>query len=132
MMHIKYKIDKSTLHGVGIFTEQDIKKGDLIFTASPVLDVNITQEQFDSLQESEQKEIKHWGFFDEPSQKWHVDFDRIHFINHSYDANTTQDFSISEAHLTAVRGIQAGEELTQNYLEFESPEDLAKRGIPAQ
>src|SRR5690349_16007782 len=73
MIHIKYKIDKSAIHGVGFFTLQDLKKGDLIFTASPGLDVNITQEQFDALNESEQREVRYWGFFDQPTKKWHVD-----------------------------------------------------------
>ena len=44
MIHIKYKLDKSTLHGIVIFTDQDIKKGEVIFTSSPILDVNITNE----------------------------------------------------------------------------------------
>ncbi len=132
MIHIKYKLDKSGVHGIGIFADQDIKKGELIFTASSVLDVNITQEQFDSLAEQEQAQVRYWGFFDQPTQKWHVDFDHIHFINHSYTPNTTQELSHPEAYITASRDIQAGEELTQNYLEFETPEDLKRRGIPAQ
>ena len=131
-MHIKYKLDRSALHGLGIFADQDVKKGELIFTASPVLDVNITQEQFDALTEAEQTQIRYWGFFDQPTQKWHVDFDHIHFINHSYDPSTTQDLTHPEAYITAARDIKAGEELTQNYLEFETPEDLKRRGIPAQ
>jgi uncharacterized protein len=129
MIHIKYKLDKSSVHGIGIFADQDVSKGEIIFTASPILDVNITQEQFDSLKEAEQREIRYWGFFDEPTQKWHVDFDHIHFINHSHTANTTQDFSHPEAYLVAARDIKAGEELTQNYLEFETPGDLERRGI---
>lgn len=132
MIHIKYRLDKSTVHGIGIYADQDIKKGEIIFTASPILDVDITQEQFNSLNEAEQKEVRYWGFFDVPSQKWHVDFDHIHFINHSYTPNTTQDFSHPEAYIVAARDILAGEELTQNYLEFETPEDLKRRGIPAQ
>lgn len=130
MIHIKYKLDKSGVHGVGFFAMQDLKKGDLIFTASPGLDVNITQEQFDALDEAEQKEVRYWGFFDQPTKKWHVDFDHIHFINHSYDPNTTQDLSHPEAYLVAARDVKSGEELTQNYLEFETPEDLKRRGIP--
>ncbi len=96
------------------------------------MDVNITQEQFDSLAEAEQAQVRYWGFFDQPTQKWHVDFDHIHFINHSYDPSTTQDLTHPEAYITATRDIRAGEELTQNYLEFETPEDLKRRGIPAQ
>ena len=129
MIHIDYKLDKSNKHGVGLFAEQDIKKGEVIYTASPLLDLNITQEQFDSLKEKEKQEVLWWGFFDESSQKRHVDFDVSKFINHSYDATVTQDGSHETAYLVATRDVSVGEELTQNYLEFESKEDLERRGI---
>ena len=129
MIHFEYKLDVSEKHGVGLFAGQDISKGELVYTASPLLDTNITQEQFDSLSEREQKECKWWGFFDEPSQMWHVDFDVSKFMNHSYEANVTQDKNCDEAYLIALRDIKTGEEITQNYLEFESKEDLKRRGI---
>lgn len=132
MIHISYKLKASDLHGVGLFADEDIKKGQLIYTASPLLDLNITQEQFDSLEQKEKDEILWWGFFDQPSQMWHVDFDVSKFINHSYSATVTQDENHDEAYLVATRDIAAGEELTQNYLEFETGEDLARRGIAAE
>lgn len=130
MIHIKYKLDTSPRHGIGLFSDQDISNGELIYTPSPFLDVNLTQEQFDSLDEKEKQEMRWWGFFDEPSQKWHVDFDVTHFINHSYDGTVTQDPEHTDAYLVATRDIKKGEELTQNYLEFETKEDLERRGIP--
>lgn len=132
MIHIKYKLETSPFHGIGLFAAEDIPKGKIIYTPSPLLDVNLTQEQFDSLDAKEKEEVRWWGFFDEPSQKWHVDFDVSHFINHSYDATVTQDPGHTDAYLVAVRDIKSGEELTQNYLEFESKEDLKRRGIPAK
>ncbi len=129
MIHIKYKLKTSDLHGIGLFTDQPIKQNDLIYTASPLLDLNITQEQFDSLNQKEKDEILWWGFFDQPSQMWHVDFDVSKFINHSLHATVTQDNSRDEAYLIAVRDISSGEELTQNYLEFETAEELERRGI---
>lgn len=129
MIHIKYTLDKSDKHGIGLFAAEDIQKGQVIYTASPLLDMNIAQEEFDSLDEKEKQEILWWGFFDEPSQKWHVDFDVSKFTNHSYEATLTQDTEHDEAYLVATRDIKAGEELTQNYLEFESEEDLKRRGI---
>lgn len=129
MIHIKYKLKTSNLHGIGLFTDQEIQKGQLIYTASPLLDVDITQKQFDSLNEKEKAEIKWWGFFDEASDKWHVDFDVSKFINHSYNPTVTQDPDHQEAYLVATRNLAKGEELTQNYLEFESEEDLKQRGI---
>lgn len=128
-MHIKYKLDTSDKHGIGLFADQDIQKGEVIYTASPLLDVDITQQQFDSLHEKEKQEILWWGFFDESSQKWHVDFDVSKFINHSEEGTVTQDKNHQEAYLVTTRDVKSGEELTQNYLEFESEEDLKKRGI---
>jgi SET domain-containing protein len=129
MIHIKYKLKASELHGIGLFSDQHISKEDLIYTASPILDLNITQEQFDSLEQGEKDEILWWGFFDQPSQMWHVDFDVSKFVNHSTDGTITQNSSHDDAYLIATRDITPGEELTQNYLEFESQEDLKRRDI---
>ena len=132
MIHVAYTLKASGLHGIGLFVNEDIKKGQLIYTASPLLDLNITQEQFDNLEQKEKDEILWWGFFDQPSQMWHVDFDVSKFINHSLDATVTQDRNHDEAYLIATRDISTGEELTQNYLEFETQEDLQRRGIHDQ
>lgn len=132
MIHVKYKLNTSTYHGIGLFADQEIKKGELVYTPSPLLDVNLTQEASDSLDEKEREEMRYWGYFDEPSQRWHVDFDVSHFINHAYDATITQDPGHASAYLIATRDISVGEELTQNYLEFETEEDLKRRGIPTQ
>ena len=129
MIHINYKLQASDLHGIGLFAGEEIKKGQLIYTASPLLDLNITQEKFNGLDQKEKDEILWWGFFDEPSQMWHVDFDVSKFINHSFTATATQDEDHDEAYLVAARDIEPGEELTQNYLEFETNEDLKRRGI---
>ncbi len=129
MLHITYKLDRSSKHGIGLFAGEDLVKGQLIYTPSPLLDVNITQEQFDSLDEKEKREILWWGFLDKQSGQWHVDFDVSHFINHAYDGTVTQDPSHTDVYLVAARDIKAGDELTQNYLEFETEDDLHKRGI---
>jgi len=129
MIHIKYKLNKSNLHGIGLFTDEDIKRGQLIYSASPLLDVNITREQFNSLDEKEKNELRWWGFWDEANNVWHSDFDVSRFINHSFNATLTQNPKHKDTYLIATRDISAGEELTQNYLEFESEKDLNKRGI---
>ena len=131
-MHIRYRLDISPLHGVGLFTTQLLKKGQLVYTASPLLDLNISQAAFDSLCPSEQQEIRWWGFWNKSEQVWHVDFDVSKFMNHSYQATVTQDPNHVDAYLIAARDVEAGEEMTQNYLEFESEEDLKARGIMAR
>ncbi|MGE5392658.1 MAG: SET domain-containing protein [Candidatus Saccharibacteria bacterium] len=129
MIHIKYKLDRSELHGIGLFADEPLPKGALIYTESPVLDVNITGKQFEALSDKEQREIRWWGFKVPGEDLWHVDFDVSRFINHSYAPTVTQDKDHKEAYLIATRDLEPGEELTQNYLEFESAEDLKQRGI---
>lgn len=129
MIHIKYKLDKSPLHGIGLFTNEDLIKGQIVYTASPLLDANLTQEQFDNLDEKEKQEIKYWGFWDNQNQVWHVDFDNSKFINHSFVPTLTQVSDHPEAYLITTRDVSKNEELTQNYLEFETLEDLKSRGI---
>ena len=129
MLHIKYKLKESSLHGIGLFADEKIEKGLVVYTASPLLDVNITRAQFASLEENEKKEVGYWGFWNEPNNVWHVDFDVSKFINHSFQPTITQDSNHQDAYLVATRDIEPGDELTQNYLEFETKEDLQKRGI---
>jgi len=129
MIHIKYKLGKSKLHGIGLFTDENLKKGQIVYTASPLLDVDISKKQFDSLDRKEQREIKYWGFWDELNNVWHVDFDNSKFINHSYEPTLTQDSKHKDAYLVTTKKVKKGEKLTKNYLEFETEEDLKERGI---
>ena len=129
MILIDYEIKSSQVHGGGMFTKQDITKGDLIAKASPLLDVDITVDVFDKLEEKEKEEMLYWGFYDEPRGLYHCDFDNTKFINHSKEGNVTQDETYQDMYLIAKKNISKGEELTQNYLEFESEEDLLNRGI---
>jgi len=129
MIAIGHEVKASSIHGVGLFTKQDINQGVLIAKASPKLDLNISFDIFDSLDDKEKAKILYWGYFDARLGRYHVDFDDTRFINHSKDGNVTRDMAYSEMRLIAKRNIRAGEELTQNYLEFESKQEFLKRGI---
>ena len=129
MILIDYEIKSSKIHGAGMFTKQNIKRGELIAKASPALDVDIPSQIFEKLEQREKDEILYWGFFDAPRNVYHVDFDNTKFINHDKNGNITQDPNHLEMYLVAKRNIKKGEELLQNYLEFETPEEFAQRGI---
>jgi hypothetical protein len=117
MIHISYKILASKTHGIGLFADQGIKSGDLIYTPSPLLDVDLTPEQFQGLTVNEQREVMYYGYFNKYSGKYHVAFDAIRILNHGNAdvANVTQD---EEMVMTAKRDIQKGEELLQDYVEI--------------
>ena len=117
MIHISYKILASKTHGIGLFADQNNKGGDLIYTPSPLLDVDLTPEQFQGLTENEQREVMYYGYFNKYSGKYHVAFDAIRVLNHANTdvANVTQN---EEMIMTAKRDIQKGEELLQDYVEI--------------
>lgn len=122
MMHITYTILESDTHGVGVFVEENVPQGARIYTPSPLLDVDLTQEEFESLDQREQKEVQYYGYFHKPSVCWHVAYDAIRMMNHADGdhANTTQD---EDMVLVAKRDIQAGEELLQDYCELFDEDD---------
>lgn len=117
MIHIKYKIKESKNHGIGLFADQNIKTGDLIYTPSPLLDVDITETEFRSLSDKEQKEVMYYGYFNKKTCQWHVAFDMIRILNHGVGdgPNVTQD---EDMIMTAKMDIAKGEELLQDYDEI--------------
>jgi len=120
MIHIKYKLAPSSIHGIGVFAEQMISKGFCIVEASPSLDINLSIADFESLSLSEQKEIKHHGHFDKITEKWHVDFDMTRFASHSKHPNLKQLYNEKGYYIVALVDIPSGEELTINYFDFET------------
>lgn len=117
MIHINCKVTDSKIHGIGLFTNQDIKAGDLIYTPTKLLDVDITQAEFESLTPAEQHSVQYYGYWNKKTQKWHVAFDEIRVLNHGDDniANVTQD---EDMVMVAKRDIKSGEELFQDYIEI--------------
>lgn len=126
MIHIKYNIKSSDVHGIGLFTDQNIKSGDLIYTPSPLLDVDISIEEFNNLNDNEKREIQYYGYLNKKTNKWHVAFDAIRVLNNAEKdiANVIQD---EDMIMIAKRDIQSGEELLQDYLDFDTPEELKNR-----
>lgn len=120
MIHIKYKIKISKTHGVGLFADQKIKKGDLIYTPNPLLDVNLSHEEFNSLEKAEQDEVKYYGYFHHKTAKWHVAFEAIRFLNHSEESNVSQDENMI---MVALQDIEKGDELLQDYAEIYPTQD---------
>lgn len=120
MLHITYILKPSLLHGIGVFTEEDIPEDFCIAEASPLLDINITSEQFEELSISEKEEIKHHGHFDKVLDRWHVDFDMTRFANHSDIPNLKQKYNEKGYYIVALKNIKHGEELTINYSDFEN------------
>lgn len=93
---------KSSIHGIGIFTEQDIKKN-VVFYEVPM----------DLISNDPKERWAHIG-----KNRWVSDEKVLNYINHSCDSNSRLDIS-DLPKLIAQRDIKAGEEITVNYNETE-------------
>ena len=122
MFHIKTKLKISRLHGIGLFADENILKGQKVYTENPTLDLFLSDEELSKLPANEKAIIQHYGYFDRRKNKWHLSFDDIRFCNHSPDGNITLQNGVS----VAKKDIKAGEELTQDYSEFEKLGDKLK------
>jgi len=117
MFYIRTSLKESPLHGIGLFSGENIAPWTKIYAPNPELDLFISPEKFLTLSNSDQETIQHYGYLDSKSGGgWHLAFDDIRFCNHSSRWNIT----LKQGILYANRAIKAGEELTQNYEEFES------------
>ena len=137
MLIVKTKIRSSKLHGIGIFADQDIPKGTVVWEFNSSIDKIYTERDIKSLPPLSRQMIKHYGW---KSVEGNMVLcgDDARFFNHSVDANCSElnDVTIAE------RNIKRGEELTENYCQFDNawkdkhiiltPEEkelLAKRGL---
>ncbi len=123
MVLFDYRIDKSKINGLGVFTNEKIKKGFVVFKASLILDLELSKEQFDSLSYQEQKEFIHYGYLDKKSNTYKLNFDTaLRFLNYDKNGNIYQDENHCETYLIAKRDIEANEEITFDYLEVMNEE----------
>ena len=55
MLRIKTKLDKSQIAGIGVFTDEDIHEGQIIWSMNNLSVFRITSEDYKSLSEEEKK-----------------------------------------------------------------------------
>jgi hypothetical protein len=115
MLMVKAYLDKSWIHGIGVFADEFIPKGTLVWIMSD-LDMIIDKEHFNWLPETAQEFIRIHGDWDIELQKITMSFDNDKFMNHSFEPNIRYD---KTQKTYANRDIPKGEELTINYYEFD-------------
>jgi len=108
MLLVKSYLEKSSIHGFGIFASEFIPKGTKVWEFTPGLDREWTPEQFSELPQKAQEYILHYGWLDPVTNLHRFPFDHDRFINWSENANVggTSD------EIFALRDIERGEELT--------------------
>lgn len=121
MLLVRTIVKESSVHGLGLFADEPIRSGTRIWEFSPGLDLEITLQDFNALDPRERETILFYGFKSKKTNNYHLSFDDVRFINHDEEGNIVVDKSVDDVEypLVANRDIEPGEELLQDYFEFD-------------
>ena len=115
MLLVKTELRPSKIHGLGVFAAELIPTGTVVWRFQPNFDFRVSEELVSALPAVARDRLLHY------SAKWGggyvISADDARFLNHSEDANlkTYEDPDCD----IAIRDIQIGEELTEDYREFD-------------
>lgn len=133
MFIINTYIAKSDIEGVGVFTAEDLTKGQIISKFEPEFDRLVPTEDYLNAPPHLKALLDRYAFPHPGKPELIVyEVDNSRFMNHSETPNTDySDFAAGRA----LRDIRAGEELTCNYNSFFTeyellPPELDRRNKP--
>ena len=115
MLIIKTYINKSPIHGIGVFAAEDVDAGALLWEFNPLIDKAIPEAELDSLP----AHVKEWviihAWLDSDGNRC-IGLDDDKYINHSDNPNTQY---VTESNtFVSLRDIKKDEELTEDYTEY--------------
>ena len=118
MLRVKTYLDKSSVHGIGVFSAQDIKVGDLVWKFVPEIDriIEYSFESFRDYNAQDKDFIDTYSYCDKQLNKWILSADNDRFTNHSDTPNT---FAVDNGEVFACRDISIGEEITIDYYKID-------------
>jgi uncharacterized protein len=112
MLLVKTYLDKSKVHGLGVFAGEPIAKGTKIWRFVEGFDQFFTMKQFAKLPKQAREFLQWHGFRWEDEVLFSADYDS--HMNHSEKPNTV----LKNGFAIASRNIRKGEEITNDYREF--------------
>lgn len=125
MIIVKTKIKNSKIHGIGLFADEFIPKGTIIWKFEKDFDLMISDNKKCSLPKLTQEFIDFFYFYDNQFE-WIILGDNARFINHSDKPNTdSKEFMFTKAN----KDIKKGEEIFENYYDFNGRTSLIKENI---
>lgn len=113
MLLINARKGPSRIHGLGLFANEFIPAGTVMWVLRPEFDVVLTEEQFQSLSPVAQEQVRYYCYYDPRHRTYVLSSDDDRFTNHSDQANSVLDADGMST--VALRDIHSGEEITWDY-----------------
>lgn len=120
MILVKTKLGDSGIEGIGVFADEFIPKGTVVWKFAPGFDLEIKKESLASLSEPAKEQFLKYAYINKKTRKHVLCFDDSRFLNHSEHPNIASAYSPydEEGLDIALRDIQKGEEILCDYREF--------------
>lgn len=121
MLLVKTTVKPSQIHGQGLFADQNIRKGQIIWIYNTVIDKKISKKRFNNLPLIVKKFVKYWSYVNE-SNEYVLCGDDARYMNHSNNPNTEDVKTLLDRILgregicIATKDIKKGQEITSDYL----------------
>ncbi len=128
MLYVKTLIKASSVHGIGLFADQKIAKGELVSKFNPDFDLYITADMYANLPQVAKQFFDHYGYWSSELNGYVCSTDNHRFTNHSIhpSVGTIGAKEGDDGDDIALRDIEPGEEITVDYRVFgENPEHLS-------
>lgn len=127
MLIVKTKIGPSKIEGIGLFADEFIPKGTVIWKFDPRFDIYFDKEVVAKMSQLQKDLIVRFAYLSKKSGKYVYSIDNTRFTNHSSDPNVveSEEKSGDDAELCtiAIRDIQIGDEITMDYRAIDSADE---------
>jgi uncharacterized protein len=116
MLLVRTYLDRSSLHGIGLFAAELISSGTAVWRFTPGFDFELDPSLIEAQPPHFRERLLHYGYIDPRLDRYILCCDDARFLNHSDNPNLETDFT-RERHGVdiALRDIAAGEEMTVDY-----------------
>lgn len=110
MLIVKTDIRPSPIHGIGVFAREFIPKGTLVWTFNPIIDREVSESDIEKLSDATKQFIRDHTYYEDDGRLI-LSNDSSIYLNHSDNPNING---------VALRDIQPGEEITEDYRLFKA------------
>jgi len=129
MLTVKASAKPSSINGIGLFADEKIPKGTVMWKYDPRFDISYSPEEVENFPAMQQDQIDRYAYLSKTSGKYIYSMDDSRFTNHS-SQNPNEDVvqfpNEPETCGVANRDIEIGEEILVNYRLFDAKDETSE------
>lgn len=121
MFTVKTRLEISKINGIGVFADEFIAKGTIVWKYQENFDITLDKKEFNNLPKIAQDYIIHYNYYNENEGGYILCGDNAKFTNHSITPNIEK---LNNLETIDIKDIKIGYEITENYFVFDELANL--------